>query len=75
MFKDRDEKVHQRVMCQTDNDADPNQNYQSEQKLACVSNFLETELPELSSFKNPLSQAFLKLISSTFIHMECIASN
>lgn len=45
------------------------------QKLACMSNFLETELPELSSFKNPLSQAFLKFISSTFIHMECIVSN
>lgn len=72
MFKDGDEKLHQRVKCQTDNEADPNQN---RQKLACMSNFLGNELPELSSFRNPLSQAFLKLISSTFIQMDCIVSN
>lgn len=70
MFKDRDEKLHQRVMCQADNEPDPNQNYQLAKNWPACLTFLK-----LNFLNFPLSQAFLKLISSTFIHMECIVSN
>lgn len=41
MFKDGDEKLHQRVKCQTDNEADPHQNYQSAKNWPACLTFLE----------------------------------
>lgn len=75
MFKDRDEKLHQRVNCQTDNEADPHQNYQSAKNWPACLTLLEMNFLNFPLSGIPLSQAFLKLISSTFIHMDCVVSN
>lgn len=68
MFKDRDEKTQQCVMCQTDNEADSTQRHRPK-ILLHVKTF-----PKFS-FTLPCCHASQTSTLATVLHMQCIVSN